>query len=155
MMRWKEKQRRSKGLCQIWLTNYFTLELTWRVGRRPSAFCYPCYIAWSLFASTFFCNLCFIGIRQIRLFCCSLFAWSGDSFEINMVKKPSNSKRGIETASTTLVEAATSENQPTFDSPATSLKSLLTSIHKDDPRWLSISRYIFDIAGGIHQLARR
>ena len=70
-----------------------------------------------------------------------------------MVKNPSNSKRGIETASTTLVEAATAENQPTFDSPATSLKSLLTSIHKDDPRWLSISRYIFDIAGGMQDIA--
>ena len=70
-----------------------------------------------------------------------------------MVKNPSNSKRGIETASTTLVEAATAENQPTFDSPATSLKSLLTSIHKDDPRWLSISRYIFDIASGMQDIA--
>ena len=58
-----------------------------------------------------------------------------------MVKRTSSSKGEIKAASTTLVEAATDENQPNFDSPATSLKSLLTSMHKDDPRWLSISRY--------------
>ena len=70
-----------------------------------------------------------------------------------MVKRTSSSKGEIKAASTTLVEAATDENQPNFDSPATSLKSLLTSMHKDDPRWLSISRYIFDIAGGMQDVA--